>query len=102
MATGSLRRRLNKRSSDGRPQAPMASRPNFPSYYRKTSLILFIFLILGVFVLLGISSNMWSTVGYGAISTGIYSIEVVNEFPHDPNAFTQVIFVTKFPDLHTL
>lgn len=67
----------------------MASRPTFPSYYRKTSLILFIFLILGVFVLLGISSNMWSTVGYGAISTGIYSIEVVNEFPHDPNAFTQ-------------
>lgn len=102
MATGSLRKRLNKRPSDRGPQTPMASRPNLTNYYRKTSLILFIFLILGVFGLLGISSNMWSTVGYGAIFTGIYSIEVVNEFPHDPNAFTQVIFMAKFPDLHTL
>ncbi|XP_028948921.1 glutaminyl-peptide cyclotransferase-like isoform X2 [Malus sylvestris] len=47
------------------------------------------FLMLGVLILLGISSNMWSTVIYADVSPGIYSIEVVNEFPHDPDAFTQ-------------
>ncbi|TQE05889.1 hypothetical protein C1H46_008572 [Malus baccata] len=48
------------------------------------------FLMLGVLILLGISSNMWrSTVIYADVSPGIYSIKVVNEFPHDPDAFTQ-------------
>ncbi|CAN6719036.1 unnamed protein product [Malus baccata var. baccata] len=47
------------------------------------------FLMLGVLILLGISSNMWSTVIYAEVSPGIYSIEVVNEFPHDLDAFTQ-------------
>ncbi|XP_008234836.1 PREDICTED: glutaminyl-peptide cyclotransferase isoform X1 [Prunus mume] len=87
MATGSLRRKLIKRS-DPRPYTPMAARPK-SSNYRNTSLILSVVLIVGVFILLGISSNIWSNVSFSAVSASIFSIEVVNEFPHDPNAFTQ-------------
>ncbi|CAN6586281.1 unnamed protein product [Malus baccata var. baccata] len=47
------------------------------------------FLMLSILILLGISSNMWSTVIYADVSPGVYSIEVVNEFPHDLDAFTQ-------------
>ncbi|KAM1820519.1 hypothetical protein ACFX11_002051 [Malus domestica] len=93
MATGSLRKKLNNnKRSDRRPynNAPMAaSRPRSLPNYRKTSLILAAFLVLGVLILLGISSNMWSTVIYADVSPGLYSIEVVHEFPHDPDAFTQ-------------
>ncbi|ONI25405.1 hypothetical protein PRUPE_2G301200 [Prunus persica] len=85
MATGSLRRKLNKRS-DPRPYTSMAARPK-SSNYRKTSLILSVVLIVGVFILLGISSNI--LINVSAVSASIFSIEVVNEFPHDPNAFTQ-------------
>lgn len=98
MATGSLRRKLNKRS-DPRPYTPMAARPK-SSNYRNTSLILSVVLIVGVFILLGISSNIWSNVSFSAVSTNIFSIEVVNEFPHDPNAFTQVILVVKFSEVY--
>ncbi|BFG23399.1 hypothetical protein CerSpe_096730 [Prunus speciosa] len=87
MATGSLRRKLNKRS-DPRPYTPMAARPK-SSNYRITSLIISVVLIVGVFILLGISSSIWSNVSFSAVSASIFSIEVVNEFPHDPNAFTQ-------------
>ncbi|KAL6123187.1 hypothetical protein ACLB2K_075709 [Fragaria x ananassa] len=57
--------------------------------YKTTSLILLMFLILVPLALLGISSNTWSSVGYDASFNAVYSIQVVNQFPHDPNAFTQ-------------
>ncbi|KAM5557434.1 glutaminyl-peptide cyclotransferase [Rosa sericea] len=89
MATGPLRKRLNKRPSVPKSHTPMATRPSSPKFYKNTSLILLMFLIIAAFVLLGISWNIFSTVGYSTLFTGIYSIEVVNQFPHDPNAFTQ-------------
>lgn len=86
MAIRSLR---NKRSNP-KPYSPMASRAK-PWNHRKVSLIFFITLILGVVLLMGISSNMWRKFKYGASSLPtVYSIEVINEFPHDPGAFTQV------------
>ncbi|XP_037495339.1 glutaminyl-peptide cyclotransferase-like [Jatropha curcas] len=39
--------------------------------------------------LLGISSIMWNTLESVDQSPKIYSIEVLNEFPHDPFAYTQ-------------
>ncbi|XP_062076919.1 glutaminyl-peptide cyclotransferase-like [Humulus lupulus] len=66
----------------------MASVP-IHSSFRRGSLIFAVFLMLCVVVPLGISSNMWTVPKYDAGSPTIYSIEVVNEFPHDPQAFTQ-------------
>jgi len=44
-------------------------------------------MIFGVVYLLGVSSSIWSGV---AFVPKLYAIQVVNEFPHDPSAFTQV------------
>ncbi|CAK9176910.1 unnamed protein product [Ilex paraguariensis] len=57
--------------------------------YRKISLILPVMLMVCVIGLLSISSNMWVNFGIEISSNQLYSIEVVNEFPHDPDAFTQ-------------
>jgi glutamine cyclotransferase len=45
--------------------------------------------ILGVVVLLAVSSNTWLRFAADARSDNIFGIEVVSEFPHDPRAFTQ-------------
>uniref|UniRef100_A0A165ZJW8 cellulase n=1 Tax=Daucus carota subsp. sativus TaxID=79200 RepID=A0A165ZJW8_DAUCS len=47
-------------------------------------------MIFAAFFLLSISSNTFSAIGSDAVSPHNYVIEVVNEFPHDPKAFTQV------------
>ena len=47
-------------------------------------------MIFAAFFLLSISSNTFSAIGSDAVSPRNYVIEVVNEFPHDPKAFTQV------------
>ncbi|XP_059629206.1 glutaminyl-peptide cyclotransferase-like isoform X1 [Cornus florida] len=52
--------------------------------YKKISMFVSIVLIINIVVLLSKSSNMWSIVGINAHSNNLYSIEVVNEFPHDP------------------
>ncbi|XP_024027541.1 glutaminyl-peptide cyclotransferase [Morus notabilis] len=83
----SHRKRLNKRSSSNS-YSSMASRPTPPNY-RKISLTFSVFLIFCVVLTLGISSNMWNKLNSSSVSPTIYSIEVVNEFPHDPQAFTQ-------------
>nr|XP_048326548.1 glutaminyl-peptide cyclotransferase isoform X2 [Ziziphus jujuba var. spinosa] len=93
MASKALRKRLNKRS-DSKPSPSNsstmpASWPPHLNNYRKTSVIFSVLLILSVFGLLGVSSNMWRNLKHDAVSTPVYSIEVVNEFPHDPQAFTQ-------------
>ncbi|XP_031266228.1 glutaminyl-peptide cyclotransferase-like [Pistacia vera] len=58
--------------------------------YRRTPAAVLIFLIVCGMVALSISSEMWSKfVRHGDYWPNIYSIQVVNEFPHDPRAFTQ-------------
>ncbi|XP_058181970.1 glutaminyl-peptide cyclotransferase [Rhododendron vialii] len=94
MAGGSLRkRRPNKRSTSPKAaQAAMAfgsSFPSSPSNYRKISLLAMVFLVVCVVVVLSISSSTWSGFGIDVPLDQFYSVEVVNEFPHDPRAFTQ-------------
>lgn len=101
MASATQGKKLNKRpqssNSDKPPKSkskskssPMGPSRSAPPIYRKTSVVFSVLLILCVFGLLGVSSNMWRNLNSDAVSTPVYSIEVANEFPHDPAAFTQV------------
>ncbi|KAL9344144.1 hypothetical protein Peur_064575 [Populus x canadensis] len=54
--------------------------------YKKVSVFVSLVMIFGVVYLLGVSSSIWSGV---AFVPKLYAIQVVNEFPHDPSAFTQ-------------
>ncbi|CAI9768190.1 unnamed protein product [Fraxinus pennsylvanica] len=90
MARGSLRKKSLKRSSYlAKPSHNSMARsmPSFP--LRKFSLVIVAISILCVFVVLSISSNIRRVFGTKPTSDQIYAVEVVNEFPHDPNAFTQ-------------
>ncbi|KAK3037230.1 hypothetical protein RJ639_030123 [Escallonia herrerae] len=92
MAGASMRKKPNKRSSPEPQQTSMPSPPSsLLSYfsYRYLSLVVSFVLIVCVIVLLSVSSNMWATFGSDAQFDQLYTIEVVNEFPHDSNAFTQ-------------
>ncbi|XP_077245453.1 glutaminyl cyclase [Tasmannia lanceolata] len=88
MAGGSLKKKHNKRSSisptmaSSSPQKTLS--PSCRFNLRRNSLPSII-LLLCVVVLFYITSNR-SFVAHSAL---IYSFEVLNEFPHDPKAFTQ-------------
>ncbi|CAK7338746.1 unnamed protein product [Dovyalis caffra] len=55
--------------------------------YKKVSVFVSVVMIFGVIFLLGISSNIWSGV---ASVPKLYAVQVINEFHHDPSAFTQI------------
>jgi hypothetical protein len=55
--------------------------------YKKVSVFVSLVMIFGVVYLLGVSSSIRSGV---AFVPKLYAIQVFNEFPHDPSAFTQV------------
>ncbi|GLT35896.1 hypothetical protein SLA2020_103110 [Shorea laevis] len=84
-----LRKRPNSNRSSSKPNIPMAS-PLSPPFNRgKFALLIPVVLFIsGVFVF-SFSSSFWSEFVYDDRSPKIYSFEVVNEFPHDPDAFTQ-------------
>lgn len=89
MARGSLKQRKNQRRSIIPPSSPsMAKTPPPPSRFncRRISIS---FLVLSSFVFLLIYTTTKTTL-FSVSSSEIYSVEVVNEYPHDPNAFTQV------------
>lgn len=92
MAGASLIRKKKhmKQRTNLNPSPSMASRPNPCSYFQKSSLLLSLFLLFAVFALLGISSNIRTKFIHDDSFPKIYTIEVINEFPHDPDAFTQV------------
>ncbi|KAI5559666.1 hypothetical protein POPTR_017G146200v4 [Populus trichocarpa] len=54
--------------------------------YKKVSVFVSLVMIFGVVYLLGVSSSIRSGV---AFVPKLYAIQVFNEFPHDPSAFTQ-------------
>lgn len=98
MKSGSSKKKLNKRSSlkPHGPTSPMdSSVPKFPSSssskYGSACLIVSGVLAVSLIVLLGLTSEIWDT--YKSPQDDpfprIYTIEVLNEFPHDPDAFTQ-------------
>ncbi|KAJ0753166.1 putative glutaminyl-peptide cyclotransferase transcription factor WD40-like family [Helianthus annuus] len=95
MAGGvSLRKKAaGKRSNHFKPQQQQQQQPtmhtssNSPFRTRKTLILVSVLSAVAVIVL---SWNTWSSFRSDAVvSAQIYSIEVVNEFPHDPTAFTQ-------------
>lgn len=91
MAAGSLRRRQSKRSNS-KPSVAMTSRPSYQRFLtpRNTALLVSISLIFFVVLVSGISLNVLRrSPKYEVQSPIVYSIEVVNEFPHDPTAFIQ-------------
>ncbi|XP_047316291.1 glutaminyl-peptide cyclotransferase-like [Impatiens glandulifera] len=97
MASGMVRKKKwnNTNSSNKsyslKPYNAMASTatPPLSKYKWRISIavaVLLLFLVIGVST---IPSNVWNFSRSIAPSVNIYSIEIVNEFPHDPTAFTQ-------------
>lgn len=72
-------------------RSSMASRFSLPlSRSGRVSLVLSLVLIASIAAVFNISSNNWFRTSNSPLrSAQIYTIEVVNEFPHDPKAFTQ-------------
>ncbi|XP_030532909.1 glutaminyl-peptide cyclotransferase [Rhodamnia argentea] len=68
---------------------PMSHSRRPDSRYRRVALVLPVFLLLFVVGFASIYSNRWGIFTNGDVSPTVYSIEVVREFPHDPQAFTQ-------------
>ncbi|KAL9275070.1 Glutaminyl-peptide cyclotransferase-like protein, partial [Drosera capensis] len=100
MAGGSLRKKpqppKSKRSVPNLSSSPspMASRspPALVPDHKRIFILVSISLIVCVIVLLSISSNTSSSkLSFSGeeVSAEVYSVEVVNEYSHDPNAFTQ-------------
>ncbi|KAG8381256.1 hypothetical protein BUALT_Bualt06G0103600 [Buddleja alternifolia] len=94
MATNSMRKKSNKRSSKSnlanpRTKTMAPSAASFHSKYRTVSLLISAVVFVSILILVSISSNMRNAFGSDTKLDRIYSVEVVNEFPHDPNAFTQ-------------
>ncbi len=98
MASGSLKKKHNKRPIlKPHTPNPMASRFKPSSNCTKTTLIVSAFLFLFVFWFSAISfktRSKFNPQSHDDSFPKIYTIEVLNEFPHDPDAFTQVTFLS--------
>ncbi|KAF8044062.1 hypothetical protein BT93_A2132 [Corymbia citriodora subsp. variegata] len=66
---------------------PHSQRPD--SGYRRIAFVLPAFLLLFVVGFVSVYWKRWGSFGVDHESPAVYSIEVVREFPHDPQAFTQ-------------
>ncbi|KAI3508328.1 hypothetical protein L1887_23334 [Cichorium endivia] len=91
MAAGSLRKKANgKRSSLVKPQQPPPMPLSSNSPFRTRKIVLLVSVLSAVAVI-ALSWSTWvSFRSNGVVSEQrIDSFEVVNEFPHDPAAFTQ-------------
>lgn len=62
---------------------------SFLSNHRMVPLLISALLFVCFLIVVSISSNMRSALGSDPNVDRIYGAEVVNRFPHDPNAFTQ-------------
>jgi len=85
MGTKSLKRRL--RESQNPPMAAAAPPRRKPRSYVTPSVLLSAVLTVSVLALLVLSSNKWRAFQSGP---SYETATVVNVFPHDPEAFTQV------------
>lgn len=93
MARGSRKKRKNQNRSITLLSSPsMSKTPPTSSRFscRRTSMSI---LLLSSFTILLFSTSKTT---FLVSSTEIYSFEVINEFPHDPNAFTQVPLFLNF------
>ncbi|KAJ8773205.1 hypothetical protein K2173_028382 [Erythroxylum novogranatense] len=86
MATTSSAKKKAIRRSKSQPNAPMAS----PFNYNKLYFIVLLIFVTGAISIFGVSSARWRR--FPSANTSfpqIYTIKVLNEFYHDPKAFTQ-------------
>lgn len=75
------------------PQQPsMASSSRFLLHQRKISALALFILVVCLIVVLNTSLRKERVSRSDVPSNQLYTVEVVNEFPHDPDAFTQVLF----------
>lgn len=58
--------------------------------YRKISILIPVVFVFASLLILAIFLNIWKTPVSSRRGPQIYTAEIVNEFPHDRNAFTQV------------
>ncbi|KAM7499703.1 hypothetical protein LguiA_024117 [Lonicera macranthoides] len=89
---GSMRKKSSKRSLKPPIPTPSSSSSSTSSHlfnYRNILMSISVVLIVFVVVLLSVSSNTWARFQSDSRRDDLYAIEVVNEFPHDPHAFTQ-------------
>ncbi|XWS50456.1 hypothetical protein CRYUN_Cryun12cG0089200 [Craigia yunnanensis] len=87
MASKSFKRKPNSKRSRSKSASSMASSKHL--YLRKIFILKAIILLVCVILVLGVSSRIWKRKSSDNHSIQFYDYEVVNEFPHDPNAFTQ-------------
>uniref|UniRef100_A0A2P2LB73 Uncharacterized protein MANES_06G152500 n=1 Tax=Rhizophora mucronata TaxID=61149 RepID=A0A2P2LB73_RHIMU len=84
-----VKRKPGRRFNSAEPNFPMASSATSIFNYNRVAVLTTIVAVLGVVVLLGISSNVRSVLVTVDPTPKIHAIQVLNEFPHDPKAFTQ-------------
>ncbi|KAJ9139843.1 hypothetical protein P3X46_030540 [Hevea brasiliensis] len=90
MGTQSLNKRSSKsKRSTSKPDILMPPSQTSHLTFKKVPLFVLLVMAFGGFALLGISSIMWRAPTSTDHFPKFYTIQVVNEFPHDPNAFTQ-------------
>ncbi|XVE58473.1 hypothetical protein DITRI_Ditri04bG0172200 [Diplodiscus trichospermus] len=87
MASKSFKKKPNSKRSSSKLAASMASSKHL--YLRNFFILMLIILLVCVILVLGVSSNPSNKISSDKHSVKLYGYEVVNEFPHDPNAFTQ-------------
>ncbi|KAK8692734.1 hypothetical protein V6N13_070341 [Hibiscus sabdariffa] len=87
MVSKSAKKKPNSKRSSLKPASQMASSKHFD--LRRFFILISIILPVSLFVVLGVSSSTSFKISADHHSVKIYDFEVVNEFPHDPSAFTQ-------------
>lgn len=94
MPGAKMRKKSNSRRVNSLPQQPsmassLACSSRFLLHYRKISALVFFILVVCLIVVLNISLRKEGVSRSDVPSNRLYTVEVVNEFPHDPDAFTQ-------------
>ncbi|XP_055828431.1 glutaminyl-peptide cyclotransferase-like isoform X1 [Solanum dulcamara] len=90
MPGAKVRKKSNTRRLNTLPQQPsMASSSRFLLHYRKISALAFLILVACLIIVLNTSLRKEGVSLSDVPSNQLYTVEVVNEFPHDPDAFTQ-------------
>lgn len=85
-----MRKKSVNRSKHHKPQQPPVMPLSSNSPFRTRNVVVFISVLSAVAVI-AFSWNTWSSFRLnGVVSEQVHSFELVNEFPHDPSAFTQV------------
>ncbi|XP_074282230.1 glutaminyl-peptide cyclotransferase-like isoform X2 [Silene latifolia] len=89
-SNGSHKRRTKTQRSNPVTNSEMAAITTLPSStYKWLTRLSVTAILLSFFFLFGISSNTLFASRKTQLNPLVYSVEIVNEFPHDPRAFTQ-------------